>query len=157
VNRGQGEAGLVQRLMDQIDRADEILQDKVKTLAQLELKVSTLHAQREKAEQRCGATLEEMESMKLDMVTLVQQLKDSEEKYMQIAKYNQMLSQGNGPTTASPIVTDADEEQQHHTQTFALQIKTLKRKNNELSSVVKNKDDKLKQYHHWIERRVYQE
>jgi len=150
VNRGQGEAGLVQRLMDQIDRADEILQDKVKTLAQLELKVSTLHAQREKAEQRCGATLEEMESMKLDMVTLVQQLKDSEEKYMQIAKYNQMLSQGNGPTTASPIVTDADEEQQHHTQTFALQIKTLKRKNNELSSVVKNKDDKLKQYRNII-------
>lgn len=150
-SRAQGEAGLVQRLMDQIDRADEILQDKVKTISQLELKVTTLHAQREKAEQRCGATLEEMESMKLDMVTLVQQLKDSEEKYMQIAKYNQLLAQGGGTSATMPIVTDGDaEEQQHHAQTFALQIKGLKRKNNELAATVKSKDDKMKQYRNII-------
>ena len=147
-SRAKGETNLVQRLMDQIDRADEILQDKMKTVSQLELKLSTAHAQREKAEQRCGATLEEMENMKQDMVMLVDQLKESEEKYMKIAQYNQVLA---GSASTAPIITDIDnEDPQQQVQTINLQIKALKRKNNDLTAAVKNKDEKMKQYRNII-------
>ena len=44
--------------------------------------------QRERAEVRCGAAIKEMESMKADMLTLVQQLRDAEEKCNELTKSN---------------------------------------------------------------------
>jgi hypothetical protein len=168
---GEEDAGLVQRLMDQIDRADEILQDKMKLQGRLELQVATLQREREKAEQRCGASLEEMESMKLDMTTLVKQLKDSEDKYLKIAQYNQLLANGGAAgagggdmgtaastAAAAAIITDMrkrrgddddDDEGGGHImvmQQLQVQVLALKRKVSEVSGVAKNKEEKLKQY-----------
>lgn len=44
---------LIQRLMDQIDHADVILQEKIQTINQLEQKIMIANNQREKAEHRC--------------------------------------------------------------------------------------------------------
>jgi hypothetical protein len=52
-NDDDADKSLVQRLMDQIDHADVILQDKIKTVSQLEQKLLTANNQREKAEHRC--------------------------------------------------------------------------------------------------------
>lgn len=50
--RNKADKSLVQRLMDQIDHADEILQEKIKTINQYEQKMSELMNQKEKAESR---------------------------------------------------------------------------------------------------------
>ena len=51
-DRSKAEKSLIQRLMDQIDHADEILQEKIKSINQYEQKIATLSNQKEKAEQR---------------------------------------------------------------------------------------------------------
>ena len=48
----EADKSLVQRLMDQIDHADVILQEKIKTVSQLEQKLMIANNQREKAEHR---------------------------------------------------------------------------------------------------------
>jgi len=134
------EKTLVQRLMDQIDHADEILQEKIKTINQLEQKVALLNNQREKAEHRCGAALEEMEAMKVDMVTLVKQLKENDEKYNQLLQYNKAVNvEVSGGVSTGVAAPDTD--------VLPLaKLRELKRKNLELQKSVSMKDEKVKQY-----------
>ena len=73
-------------LLDQNEAANEIIEDKDKTISQLEQRLLTQSNQRERAENRCALTLEEMKKMKADMITLVQQLKESEERCVELSK-----------------------------------------------------------------------
>jgi hypothetical protein len=50
--RNMADKSLVQRLMDQIDTADELLQEKIRSINQYEQKIAMLSNQKEKAEQR---------------------------------------------------------------------------------------------------------
>jgi hypothetical protein len=134
---------LVQRLMDQIDHADEILQDKIRLVNQYEQKLAMLMNQKEKAEQRCGVTLDEMEAMKADMMTLVKQLQDSDERYRQISKYQEMMqtemAQGGGggkPLSVPGGPLDPD-------MTPLIKIRELKRKNLELHKMISARDEKV--------------
>jgi chromosome segregation ATPase len=68
------------KLLTQVEQADELLQEKERTIAQLEQKLSAQMNQRERAELRCGAILKEMETMKADLTSLIAQLKASEER-----------------------------------------------------------------------------
>lgn len=52
--------------------------------------------QRERAEIRCGAAINEMDSMKSDMLTLVQQLKDAEERCTELSKPQGSMRQDGG-------------------------------------------------------------
>ena len=52
-----------------------ILGEKDETIRQLELKLLTACNQRERAEQRCGQTLEENERMRSDLMTLASQVR----------------------------------------------------------------------------------
>jgi hypothetical protein len=52
-----------------------LLGEKDETIRQLELKLLTACNQRERAEQRCGQTLEENERMRSDLMTLVSQVR----------------------------------------------------------------------------------
>ena len=90
-----------------------------------------------------------MESMKVDLATLVKQLNDNEEKYKQLAKYHGLLqnemhekvktipttSQGNGN-----ILTLDNLE---HDVTPLIKIRELKRKNLELHKMVSSRDEKV--------------
>lgn len=51
-----------------------MLGDKDETIRQLELKLLTASNQRERAEQRCGQTLEENERIRSDLMTLASQV-----------------------------------------------------------------------------------
>lgn len=146
-SRGPSEKSLVQRLMDQVDHADEILQDKIRLINQYEQKLAILMNQKEKAEQRCGVTLDEMEAMKVDMMTLVKQLQDSDERYRQISKYQEMMqtemAQGGGggkPLNAPGGPLDPD-------MTPLIKIRELKRKNLELHKMVSARDEKVNPSH----------
>jgi centrosomal protein CEP290 len=69
-----------QKLLDQIDQADGMMQEKDREIRELETKLAQVHNMRERAETRCGSTLQEMEAMKADMITLAQQLQMSEDR-----------------------------------------------------------------------------
>jgi len=70
-------------LVAQVEEAAALIGEKDDSLRQLELKLRTAEAARERAEARCGGALEEMERMKDDMVTLAAQLQDSEERVLE--------------------------------------------------------------------------
>ena len=69
------------RLLDQIEQADQLLNDKDRTIQQLEQKLLSQENQRERAEIRCGTSIKEIEAMKADMILLARQLQASESKY----------------------------------------------------------------------------
>ncbi|CAM9286438.1 unnamed protein product, partial [Ectocarpus fasciculatus] len=69
-----------QKLLDQLDNADEVMKDKTRTIMQLEQKLNTANNQRERAEERCASSLQEMEAMKSDLLLVVQQLQASEQR-----------------------------------------------------------------------------
>lgn len=77
---------LRKKLTEQIEQADSIIADKDRTIAQLEQKLLSQINQRERAENRCGESIKEMEAMKEDMVTLMKQLQDSEERAKHVTK-----------------------------------------------------------------------
>ncbi len=73
-------AGLQSKLSEQLHQAEELLADKDKMIQGLEQKMLVHINHKERAEQRCGAALQEMEAMKNDMLTLAKQLQQSEER-----------------------------------------------------------------------------
>ncbi|GMH51677.1 hypothetical protein TrST_g11013 [Triparma strigata] len=70
-------------LVAQVEEAALLIAEKDESIHQLELKLRTAEAARERAEARCGGSLEEMERMKSDMVTLAAQLQESEERVLE--------------------------------------------------------------------------
>ena len=73
-------AGLQSKLSEQLHQSEELLVDKDKIIQGLEQKLLVHINHKERAEQRCGAALQEMEAMKNDMLTLAKQLQQSEER-----------------------------------------------------------------------------
>lgn len=128
-----------QKLLDQLDNADEVLKDKTRTIMQLEQKLNITNNQRERAEERCAASLQEMEAMKSDLLLVVQQLQASEERVAalqrgQIAKsmdvtaneYKDIDVSASDTRRSGPVPTNA-------------KIKDLMKQ-------IKAKDDKLHNY-----------
>jgi chromosome segregation ATPase len=114
-----------QKLLDQIDAADGIIQEKDREIRELEQKLAQVHNMRERAETRCGSTLQEMEAMKADMITLAQQLQMSEDR----------LKRATGRPVTSKNPVNADE-----------------RRIAELTKSVKAKEDKIRGYREIIVR-----
>ena len=114
-----------QKLLDQIDQADTIISEKDREIRELEAKLAQVHNMRERAETRCGTTLQEMEAMKADMITLAQQLQMSEDRLKRAT--------GRPVTTKNPVNPE-------------------ERKILELQKVVKTKEDKIKGYREIIVR-----
>lgn len=93
-------------LLDQIESADSIIAEKDRMVAQLEQKLLTESNQRERAEVRCGDALREMEAMKADMITLVQQLQEAEARCTHVTKTTQ--ARAVPPTVDSSKVKDLE-------------------------------------------------
>lgn len=125
------EKGLVSRLMEQMERADEIVADRERTVLQLEQKLAAQSNKCERAELRCASALKEMEDMKSDLITLSQQLQQSEARYIELAKQPR-----GAPPEATEIksvdIVDPSNNRE------------LKRKIAELQKAVTVKDDKVR-------------
>ena len=162
------------KLLDQIDQADEIMKDKVLIINQLEEKLAAEYSQRERAEIRCGAALEEMEAMKQDMITLVKKLQANEEKYNISFADHDFPNDGDDEDLDQFILppsphAEAKEQQQQLAESrvnipqqqpneelvnrFAFRLKQQKLLNTqsqkrilELQNVLKSKDTKMRQY-----------
>ena len=119
---GAGSSEANQKLLQQIEQADEILMEKDRTIGQLETKLGQQHNQRERAEIRVGSSLKEMEAMKADMITLAQQLQLSEDR----------LRRATGKPTSSAANTSV--------------IAAEEKKIMELTKGLKGKDEKIKGY-----------
>jgi hypothetical protein len=86
-------------------------------------------------------TLDEMEAMKEDMMTLVKQLQDSDERYKQIAKYQEMMQ---NEIAGKPRSNPTDHQQALDPDMNPLiKIRELKRKNLELHKMVSSRDEKV--------------
>eukprot|EP00981_Chlorochromonas_danica_P012527 scaffold5121_cov223-Ochromonas_danica.AAC.5 len=85
-------------LTRQLEVVEDGLREKERTIQQLETTLAQQIQQRERAEVRCGEALKEMEAMKIDMVTLAQQLQESEARCTHLAR-------GVHPPPALPPVT----------------------------------------------------
>jgi hypothetical protein len=114
------------RLSAQLEQADSIIADKDRTLMQLEQNLSMQTNQRERAELRCGEALKEMDAMKADLITLAQQLQESEARCTHLSK-----------TTTNSVKLMAPEN------TGKLR---------ELERIVKGKEEKIKGYREIIVR-----
>ena len=92
------------RLLEQIEQADQLLSDKDKTIQQLEQRLLSQENQRERAEIRCGTGIREMEAMKADMILLARQLQASESKYTAHTQkqLNDHLLSTPGPSAINP-------------------------------------------------------
>ena len=119
---GAGSSEANQKLLQQIEQADEILMEKDRTIGQLETKLGQQHNQRERAEIRVGTSLKEMEAMKADMITLAQQLQLSEDR----------LRRATGKPTSSAANTSV--------------IAAEEKKIMELTKALRGKDEKIKGY-----------
>jgi chromosome segregation ATPase len=113
-------------LLGQIEQADSIIAEKDRTLAQLEQKLMAENNQRERAEVRCGESIKEMEAMKEDMITLVQQLQESQARCAHLSKTS-------NTRTVVPPAADGS----------SARVKELERS-------VKAKTEKLKEYRTFI-------
>ncbi|KAG5187530.1 hypothetical protein JKP88DRAFT_267883 [Tribonema minus] len=74
------------RPMEQLEEVAAVLAAKDDASRQLELKLRTASNQKERAEERCGEALAEMEKMRADMATLVTQLQAAEERALEAAE-----------------------------------------------------------------------
>jgi hypothetical protein len=82
-----------------------------------------------------------MEAMKEDMMTLVKQLQDSDERYKQIAKYQEMMQ---NEMAGKPRSNPTDHQQAlDPDMTPLIKIRELKRKNLELHKMVSSRDEKV--------------
>eukprot|EP00904_Undaria_pinnatifida_P003934 jgi/Undpi1/13541/HiC_scaffold_8.g03200.m1 len=68
------------RLIGQLEEVSGLLGEKDETIRQLEVKLRTATNQRERAEARCGETLEENARMRSDLEMLAAQVQDAEER-----------------------------------------------------------------------------
>ena len=116
--------------MSQLEQADSIMAEKDRTLQQLEQKLLAESNQRERAEVRCGESIKEMEAMKEDMVTLVQQLQESQARCTHLSK----------TSTARTITPVAELPTDHGS---SARVKELERQ-------VKQKSEKVKEYRTFI-------
>lgn len=127
-----------QRLLDQLENADEVMKDKARTIMQLEQKLNTSNNQRERAEDRCAASLQEMEAMKSDLLLVVQQLQASEQRVAALQR-GQFVA-ADTTTVASRIEPELEPEKR----TSGPVATNAKIK--ELSKMLKAKDEKLQNY-----------
>jgi centrosomal protein CEP290 len=133
--------GVSEKFLRQIEEAEDLIKEKNRTISQLEQKLGVQENQRERAEMRCAAALQEMEAMKNDIILIAQQLQASEEK---VAKLQQQAL--NAPDMSRPNVDLSA--------SFTEAAKASKRpvqsvdpaKVNELKKAIKAKDEKLKSY-----------
>ena len=120
-----------QQLLTQIEQADSIIAEKSRLVNQLEQKLLAESNQRERAEARCGESIQEMEAMKEDMITLVQQLQESQARCAHLAK----VSSGRTviPEAAAQQIPGAPVENNNN-------------RTKELEKLLRSKDDKVKGY-----------
>jgi len=123
-------AGLQSKLSEQLKQAEELLTDKDKMIQGLEQKMLVHINHKERAEQRCGAALQEMEAMKNDMLTLAKQLQQSEERLNLVSRT---------ATSKLPIVPSIVKEVDSSNAGNDERIIKLQR-------ALKTKDEKLKGY-----------
>lgn len=132
--------GANEKLLRQIDEAEELIKEKNRTISQLEQKLGVQENQRERAEMRCAASLQEMEAMKNDIILIAQQLQASEEKVIKLQQQNLMghdISRQNIDVSAS--FTDSKAGKRPMSTADGAKI-------NELNKALKAKDEKLKSY-----------
>lgn len=122
-----------QQLLTQIEQADSIIAEKSKLVNQLEQKLLAESNQRERAEARCGESIQEMEAMKEDMITLVQQLQESQARCAHLAKAS------SGRTAVIPEAAAAAVQQ-----VTGAPVENNRTK--ELEKLVRSKEDKVKGY-----------
>jgi hypothetical protein len=120
-----------QQLLTQIEQADSIIAEKSRLVNQLEQKLLAESNQRERAEARCGESIQEMEAMKEDMITLVQQLQESQARCAHLAK----VSSGRTviPEAAAQQIPGAPVENNNN-------------RTKELEKLLRSKEDKVKGY-----------
>ena len=85
---------------------------------------------------RCGASLKEMEAMKVDMVTLVEQLKGRDEAYIKLAQYNQIVDGEVDPNKGAEMGALPE-------MLPIAKVREMKRKNLELQKDVHTKNEKV--------------
>ena len=149
------------RLLDQIEQADQLLNDKDRTIQQLEQKLLSQENQRERAEIRCGTGIKEMEAMKADMILLARQLQASESKYTAHTQklLNDRVMSGPSatplhsatssikPTAPAPIPDAVPDSLYRDVPDFDNRPKEpLEAKINDLQKSIKGKNEKIKGY-----------
>jgi hypothetical protein len=136
---GEGDPTAVHaKLLTQIEQADELLLQKEKTINQLEVKLAQQSNQRERAEIRCGTALTEMEAMKKDMMTLVGQLKASDE---QLTHLNAIVASTTGLPVPMPTAPPTNLDM-----LSAPARAKFDKKISDLQKLLKGKDEKIKSY-----------
>lgn len=134
------------RLLGQIEEAEGLIEERNKTIAQLEAQLARHSNARERAEVRCGEAIAEMEAMKGDMVRLVQQLReaqagrgrlDSTKKPLSASEAEVPESKDGGQDAEVPTVRTRDQMQQ---------------KDSELRKALRAKDEKIRGYREIIVR-----
>lgn len=150
------EAQQQRRLQSQLEDAEAILADKDGTIAQLEQKLASQSNQRERAELRCAEGIEEMEAMKLDMVTLLRQLQESEARCaalqrtgrVEIVSRPPVATEAGTGTGSNVIPGQAPPSEESRTQLLELQKKhqQLVKKVKECEKLLRGKEDKIRGY-----------
>ena len=134
------------RLLSQVEEAESLIEERNKTIAQLEAHLARQSNARERAEVRCGDALAEMEAMRKDMMTLVQQLREAQEgrgRFNSARKTQAAIevlpseSKNDGPETTEPPKTNRD---------------LVEKKNVELKKAIRAKDEKIRGYREIIVR-----
>lgn len=142
-----------QKLLQQLDEADKILMDKSALITQLEDKVSMYLNQKERAEVRCGESIQEMELMKKDMMKLVQQLQLSDERIQHSVYNNTSSLRGTKnvsitglpvpPTPSNVTVTAPFGPKSDNSEELMVKYE---KKVKDLTKMLKSKDEKIKEY-----------
>jgi hypothetical protein len=123
-----------QKLLDQLEQADQVIHEKSQTIKQLEEKLLMQINQRERAEMRCGESIKEMENMKVDMLRLAEQLQVSEERIQTLLPKSLQMKAVTNPSSSSSLIATSVANPE------------LEKKARDLMKVIKTKDDKIKGY-----------
>jgi len=129
------------RLHKANDELFGIIQEKDGMIRQLEEKLLTESNQRERAELRCGSSISEMEAMKADIITLVNQLRESETRIQTLsnqAPFPRVRGAAVSPRGAATPLKHAPVSKQDDPKEA--------RKIAELTSTVRGKDKKMREY-----------
>jgi chromosome segregation ATPase len=137
----------LQKLQDQLAAADEIIKEKDDTVQQLESRLAMETNSRERAENRCGEALKEIEAMKEDMMTLYNQLQDQNQRNAHLAP--SLLPKPTSPPRSPERKTQNDnydfKESMEVEEVRSTNMKLLK-KNKDMEKLIKQKDEKMKNY-----------
>lgn len=138
-----------QRLTAQLEAAEAIVADKDSLVSQLEQKLAAQTNQRERAELRCAEGLEEMEAMKMDMVTLLRQLQESEARCAALQRTGRVeilpAPVAPAPTADAAAVQSSAED---HRALLDLQKKhnAMAKRLKEAEKMLRTKEDKVRGY-----------